>query len=514
MTGSSRAPEIRTTAGTVRGVRTDGIAVFRGIPYAQPPVGPLHLAPPAPALPWDGVRDALAFGPPPPQSLALGFGAGPENPGGSDDWLTVNVFSPDPSPAVRLPVLVWVYGGAYVVGSAEGPTYDGSALARRGAVVVTFNHRLGAEGYGHFAGAVPNRALLDQVAALEWVRDNIAAFGGDPGRVTVFGESAGAGAVAALLAMPRAAGLFHRAVAQSVPGTFFGAALAADVGASVAAELGLPATADALAPVTPAALRDAADAVLGKITQYASRWGRIAHAHLPFAPVVDGEVLPCTPWDALRDGRSRDVDLIAGHNRDEARLFTVMAGRYGKVTQEEADTTLTRFAPAPGGEAAYRAAYPDADPTTMQDLVMSDWLFRMPSLQLAEAHALGGGTTYAYELAWCAPTLGGVLGACHGLDVPLVFGNLRGGIATVALGEEPPAEAGVVSDAMSGAWAAFAADGDPGWAPFRTGERLTRVFTAEPHTVPYPQEASRRIWAGHGFAAMELAAGTDPAPAS
>ncbi len=510
MTGPARAPEIRTTSGTVRGRVEDGTAVFRGIPFAQPPVGPLHLAPPVPALPWDGVREAVSFGPTPPQSLALGFGAGPENTSGSDEWLTVNVWSPDPGTTARLPVLVWIYGGAYLVGTAEGPTYDGAALARRGTVVVTFSHRVGAEGYGHFEGAVPNRALLDQVAALEWVRDNIAGFGGDPDRVTVFGESAGAGAIAALLAMDRAAGLFRRAVAQSVPGSVFSPALASDVGAGVAAELGLPATLEALAPVAPAALRDAADAVLGKITQYGERWGRIAHAHLPFSPVVDGEVLPSSPWEALRAGHGREVDLIVGYNRDEARLFTVMSGRYGKITQEEADTALSRFAPGGEGAAAYRASFPEADPTTMQDLVLSDWLFRMPSLRLAEAHTAGGGTSYAYELAWPAPAFGGALGACHGLDVPLVFGTLRGGIATMLLGEEPSAEAEAVSEAMGGAWTAFAAHGDPGWAAYRAGERLMRVFAAEPHTRPCPQEASRRIWAQHDFSAMELVPGAGP----
>ncbi|MFB7644168.1 carboxylesterase/lipase family protein [Streptomyces sp. NPDC056084] len=510
----TRAPEIRTTAGSVRGRTVDGMAVFRGMPFARPPVGALHLAPPVPALPWDGVREAVSFGPTPPQSLGLGFGSGPENSGDSDEWLTVNVWSPDPAATARLPVMVWIYGGAYLVGSAEGPTYDGAALARRGAVVVTFNHRVGAEGYGHFEGAVPNRALLDQVAALEWVRDNIAAFGGDPDRVTVFGESAGAGAIAALLAMPRAAGLFRRAVAQSVPGSVFGPALAADVGASVAAELGLPPTLAALAPVAPKALRDAADAVLGGITGRGARWGQIAHAHLPFSPVVDGEVLPRSPWEALRAGQGSGVELIAGHNRDEAKLFTVMSGRSGRVTQEEADAVLSRFAPGSGGAAAYRAAHPDADPTTLQDLVMSDWLFRMPSLRLAEAHTAGGGTSYLYELAWPAPAFGGALGACHGLDVPLVFGNLIGGIATLALGEEPPAEAWAVSEAMGRAWHAFAEHGDPGWAPCRTGERLTRVFAAEPHTVPYPQEVSRRIWAEHDFTALELNADVDPVASS
>ncbi|MFD0419669.1 carboxylesterase/lipase family protein [Streptomyces sp. NPDC127108] len=500
--GSERVSDVRTESGTVRGRWEGGVAVFRGIPYAQPPVGPLRLAPPAPALPWEGTRHADAFGESPPQSQAFGPMGGPESAAGSGDWLTVNVWTPDPG-AAGLPVLVWIYGGVYLFGTSDGPTYDGTELARRGAAVVTFNYRLGAEGYGHYEGAVPNRALLDQVAALQWVRDNIAAFGGDPGRVTVFGESAGAGAIAALLAMPRANGLFHRAVAQSVPGPFYSAALAADVGTAVAAELGAAPTAAALAAATPEALRDAADAVLHKIAQYEPQWGQAARARMPFAPVVDGEVLPRSPWEALRAGQGADVTLMAGHTRDETRLFTALSGQLGLVTREEAEETLAWFAPGDAGRRAYRTGQAADDPTTLRDLVMSDWLFRMPSLHLAQAHAEGGGSTYAYELAWEATGMGGVLGACHGLDVPLVFGTLHGGIATLLLGDAPSDEAVSLSDRLGAAWTAFAATGDPGWAPYRVEERLTRVFCAEPHTAPYPEEASRLIWADHVFATLD-----------
>ncbi|WP_338702375.1 carboxylesterase family protein [Streptomyces sp. Q6] len=237
MTDATATAPVRTTTGLVRGRTRGPLHVFRGIPYAQPPVGALHLAAPVPALTWDGVRDAVAFGPPPPQSLATAVPrtAAPEG----DDWLTVNVWSPELG-AARLPVLVYVYGGAYLTGSADGPPYDGAALAERGVVVVTFNHRVGAEGFGVFDGAPANRGLLDQVAALRWVRENIGAFGGDPDRVTVFGESAGAGAVASLLAMPSAAGLVRAAIAQSVPGTFFTRELARDIGARIAERLGAP----------------------------------------------------------------------------------------------------------------------------------------------------------------------------------------------------------------------------------------------------------------------------------
>ncbi|MGY0490576.1 carboxylesterase/lipase family protein [Streptomyces sp. WG-D5] len=502
MTDATATAPVSITTGRVRGLVQGDLSVFRGIPYAQPPVGALHLAAPEPALPWDGVRDAFAFGPPPPQSLAGGLMGRPMPEG--DDWLTVNVWSPDLG-AAGLPVLVYLYGGAYITGSADGPHYDGSALAARGTVVVTLNYRVGAEGFGVFDGAPANRGLLDQVAALRWVRENVAAFGGDPDRVTVFGESAGAGSVAALLAMPSAAGLVRRAVAQSVPGTFFRPALARDIGATIARRLGVPgAGAAELAACAPKALRDATDDVIRELSEHADRWGRVAHTLTPFSPVVDGEVLPVTPWEALAGGAARDVELLVGHNRDEYRLFTVMAGRYGTTTEEEAARALARFGPGPDAEGDYRAAYPSASPTDLHELVMSDWLFRIPTLRLAEAHTAGGGTAFAYELTWGAPGADGSLGACHALDVPLVFGALDSDFAGLFLGGEIPPEAVALSEEMGAAWTAFAEDGDPGWAAFTAKERSTRVFDAPSRTAPYPEEASRLLWEDFAFAPLDL----------
>ena len=246
MSSHPRSPHVRLTSGNVCGRTEDGLAVFRGMPFARPPVGELRLAAPMPVEPWEGVREAAAFGPPPPQSRVMGTPAVRDTDG---DWLTVNIWSPDPG-AARLPVMVWLHGGGYAYGWSGDPLFDGAALARDG-VVVTFNYRLCAEGFGHFPGAPANRGLLDQVAALSWVQDNIAAFGGDPGRVTVFGESAGAGSIAALMVMPSATGLFHRAIAQSVPGVYFTEALATDIGAAIADRLGVPPSACELARVSP-----------------------------------------------------------------------------------------------------------------------------------------------------------------------------------------------------------------------------------------------------------------------
>jgi para-nitrobenzyl esterase len=395
-----------------------------------------------------------------------------------DDWLTVNVWSPDLGGG--LPVMVWVQGGAYRFGMSGLPEYDGTHLARDGVVVVTFNYRVGLEGFGFFEGTPANRGLLDQVAALEWVQDNIGVFGGDPDRVTVFGQSAGGGSVAALLAMPRAAGLFRRAIAQSVPGTYFTPALAADVARVCAAELGLePAE---LATGDPKLLCAACDAVAETMGRFAGRWGRAAHALVPVAPVVDGDVLPSTPWRGLT-GR---VELMVGHTRHEQRLLTAVTGMLGHVTAAQATEAAAIFAPDPRG---YQESFPD--PEELYEVVRSDWLFRMPSLHLAEAQLAAGGPAHLYELTWPAPGMGGMLGACHGLDVPLVFGNLTVGQPAMLIGDPTP-EAVALSAQMRTAWTAFATSGDPGWPGYHTGS--TQLFDVEPEVTAYPEQVSRRLW--------------------
>ncbi|MGH9098824.1 MAG: carboxylesterase family protein, partial [Acidimicrobiales bacterium] len=267
-------PRAQLAAGTVEGSSEDGLAVFRGIPFAKPPFGPLRFGRPEPPDPWDGVRRVTAFGPPPPQAPRL-LGEGPlpqlveTDP--APDCLTVNVWSPDLSG--QLPVMVWIFGGAFVVGNAGQPVYNGANLAREGVVVVTVNYRLGAEGFASLEGAPENRGLLDQVEALRWVQEHVAAFGGDPAQVTVFGESAGATSIAALLAMPSARGLFRRAVLQSVAGTFFTPRLARDSARRIGAELGLSPSAEDFATCTPGQLSGAAALFQAKMPPLAGTWG-------------------------------------------------------------------------------------------------------------------------------------------------------------------------------------------------------------------------------------------------
>jgi para-nitrobenzyl esterase len=493
-------PEVSITSGRVRGRVEHGNAVFRGIPFAKPPLFGLRFQAPVPPDPWDGVRDAAEFGPPCPQEVF------PEAPGArglaedtTGEWLTVNVWTPDTA-ARTLPVMVWIHGGAYLFG-AGGPGYDGTPFASAGVVFVSCNYRLGMEGFAQIPGAPANRGLLDAAAALRWVRDNIERFGGDPGNVTVFGESAGAGVISALLAMDKAKGLFKRAIAQSVPGTFFSTELAGTITEAIAATAGLPADFEALSETDPMRLVAAQMNVTARMSEFLD-WGAVRITDTPFSPVIDGEVLTRTPWRALVSGAARDVELLTGHNRDEYRLFMAMKGRLGQVTEDEANTVLDYFAPAPDGPAGYRKAYPNADASGLFEVAFSDWLFRMPTLHLAQAHAMSGGTTYLYELAAQAPT--GPFGACHALDVPLVFGAYGEGLSAVLTGPEPPADFVVLGDLMRREWLSFATCGQPGWAAYGTGHRTTRVYDLQPDVRSYPEEASMHLWERHMFDALRL----------
>jgi para-nitrobenzyl esterase len=470
---------VATGAGRVRGTSTDGVLAFRGIPFAQPPVGLLRFAAPVPHEPWDGVLDAHEFGPPPPQPMRLTS---------SDEWLTVNVWTPDIG-AAGLPVMVWLYGGRFTTGASDESDCDGARLAAGGVVVITLNYRVAGEGFMAIDGAVPNRGLLDQVAALQWVRDNIAGFGGDPDNVTLFGESAGAASVVSLMVMPAAAGLFRRGIAESVPAFLFGSDLAADVAGLIAEKLGRRATVSDLAAVPPQTL---ADAVAG--IEYQDRWGyalRVRRAQ--FGPVVDGEILPDSPFRALAAGAGRGTDLLIGHNRDEYRYVVQENGGPQSITADQAETALNSLPPIPDGAQAYRAAHPHADHATLYELVCSDFVYRMPTLHIAQAHAAGGASTHLYEFCFDASPIG----AAHTTEIPLVFGTLDSPIGAALYGAAPQAK--TVSREMSTAWRAFAADGDPGWPAYDADGQLTRLFDAQPDIARYPEQASQQIWANHRF---------------
>ncbi|WP_439681006.1 carboxylesterase/lipase family protein [Embleya sp. MST-111070] len=493
----SEQPRARTAEGVVEGRRRTGYAVFRGIPYARPPVGPLRFRAPSPVEGWEGTRQAGEFGPVAPQAgptaeVSLG-----------DDWLTLNVATPSVG-AAGLPVLVWIHGGAYIAGASGDPMYDPAALTRAGLVVVSVNYRVAVEGFALVEGAPANRGLLDQIAALQWVRRNIAAFGGDPDRVTVAGQSAGAGSIAALLTMEQARGLFHKAIAHSVPGLVSTRDLARDVTAALAARAGATPDVEGMSRITPARLAAELTALGADPADHRERWGRLARIGVAVCPVLDGEVLTATPWQALSDARANGIDLLVGHTRDEFRLFSVMARRSGTYTEDETRTILDLFAPTPHGPDAYRAAHPTATPEELLELVYSDALFRMPSLHLAQANRAAGGTSFLFELRLRAPAGDALLGACHSLDVPLAFGTLDSPTGRYFFGDRPAPRIRAVSRELQQAWVRFATTGDPGWPAHEPDRRLTRLMDVESTTAPYPEATSQRIWEDHHPTPMDL----------
>ncbi len=323
-------PVVRVAQGQVRGAEKDGVLSFKGIPYAAAPFGPNRFQAPAAAPSWEGIRDALEFGPtcPAPPYPAPLDALLPEPVIAGDECLNLNVWTPGLDGPPK-PVFVWIHGGAFVNGSGAVPTYDGTRFARDGVVCVTINYRLGAEGFLLLEGAPANRGLLDQIAALEWVRDNIAAFGGDPNQVTIGGESAGGMSVGTLLSMPAAEGLFHRAIPQSGAGHHvIRAEIASKVTAALAAELSIAPTVEAFAAIAPGALIAAQSACHRSVFRDArpSRVGRARRNLMPFEPAIDGTVVPARPIDRIAEGASSQVDVIIGSNADEYALFLIPNG--------------------------------------------------------------------------------------------------------------------------------------------------------------------------------------------
>jgi para-nitrobenzyl esterase len=487
-------PTVVTRYGKVRGRVRDGVASFLGVPYAASPTGPLRFRPPVPPPMWDGIRaaDRLGATPPKPAYAAPFDVLLPEPDIAGDNWLTVNVWTPDPGRA-GLPVMVWIHGGAFSNGNSAIPVYDGHAFARDGVVMVSLNYRLGIDGFALLPDAPANRGLLDQIAALEWVRDNIMAFGGDPGNVTIFGESAGAMSVTTLMSLPRAQGLFVKAITQS--GAAQAAADPADA-ALVAKELGLvlarEATADSLAEVGLAELIQAQVAVRDALVTQPdpARFGAtIVASSMAFIPVVDGDLIPAHPLAAMAAGAGSGVPLLTGTTTDEYRLFLVPTGIAALVTEDGLASLLPALGIGSAVADLYRANRPGASPGDLFAAMLTDRFFRLPALAVAAARAPWQSATYVYEFAWPSPVDG--LGACHSLEIPFVFDNLSAEGAEPALGPAPPA---ALADRMHAAWLAFARDGDPGWSAFDDGCPVMIFNHPGSGVEADPRGDERRIW--------------------
>jgi para-nitrobenzyl esterase len=468
-----------TALGRLVGRKTGRVARYAGIPYALAPVGERRFRAPVPAGGWTGVRDATEPAAALPQSTS-----GPELVPGmapdriDDDSLTLTIWAPGGGTELR-PVLVWIHGGSFMVGASSLPTYDATRLAADGdVVVVAMNYRLGALGFMS-VGETANLGLLDQVCALQWVRDHIGAFGGDPRNVTVFGESAGGGSILHLLASPPARGLFDRAIVQSgSTGRTLSADQAAAIGEIVLAELGCtPGDVDSLARLTSAEIVAAQERATPKLFAIAGL--------LPFHPALDDTTLPSTPLDALRAGAARDIDLVLGVTTDEMRLFldgpTIEPGRLHKRASRY-------FGLDDGATAdlldAYAALLRDtgepSEPIDVWAALYTDKEMLVPTIAALDAHAATGGRTFGYRFDWPArPRADGLeRRACHGVDIPFTFGTFDvGGWDAFVGADTDPRGAHALSAALRGAWCGFARRGDPaqeGIGPWTRYERANR----------------------------------------
>jgi para-nitrobenzyl esterase len=493
-------PVAKTKYGRVRGEMAGSVLRFRGIPFADRIDGPGRFRPPRPPKPWSEIRTATGWAPPVPQVaddaeradpayFRFMFGESYPTPA-SEDGLFLNLWTPFLDRAAKMPVMVWLHGGAFIAGAPSRPRDDGTSLALNGGIVyVAPNHRLGALGYlyldelaGRGVGSA-NVGMLDIVACLEWIAENIEAFGGDPGNVTVFGESGGAFKTATLLAMPKARGLFHRAICQAgVYAAGFTSALSRDEATELSRgfldRLGLSATPEKLAELPV----DRLLAVQSALSAWALSW----------RPVADGEVLPESPELAAEHGSAAKVPLLLGTSLHEADVLGKYGGIFAARTPEELVPVIGER--ARGLFEKYQAARGEREQKEIANAILSDWFFRIPSILFAETYGARGAPVYLYLFTWKHPLMPEVR-ATHGSEGPFIFGTLE---ATGQTREAPGAEK--LSRKMQDAWLAFARKGDPNhpgiprWHRYSTERRATMVFDDSVRAVEDPYGQERMAW--------------------
>ncbi len=499
-------PIVETSCGKIEGELWEGLNVFRGIPFAKPPVGSLRWRSPQAPEPWPGVRSAREFSPAAPQDKSPVLEVGPQ----SEDCLYLNVWTPACDGGKR-PVMVWFHGGGFLTGSGSIESYHGTSYARRfDTVIVTANYRLGALGFGHLADLCgeefeSNCGLSDQVAALSWVCENIERFGGDASNITIFGESAGGMTVGTLLGTPAAKGLFHKAIPQS--GAAHHACSRED--GTRAARVLLDAL--GLHPGDEEKLRyvPAADIVKAQrkclsVRLNERRLRRLPLLGMPFIPVIDGKILPKDPLEAIRGGLSKDVSVLTGTTLDEWMFFIILTDPKKQNLSPEACIASCE-ARNPGRGAAsvelYRRLREGKLPASPADLfcaIESDRVFRIPAVRLAEAQSAHQPNTYLYLFAFSSPAFGGKLRACHAIDVPFTFGTTETAFGKFFTGGGPGPKN--LADQVQRAWSAFARTGRPeapggtGWPAYTETTRPTMRIDTQWRLESDPLAEERRFW--------------------
>ena len=500
---ASASTTVTLSDGVVAGVRDGDIIRWRGIPYAAPPVGDLRLRAPQPAIGWTGVLQANSFGNAAPQNPKYALVEHGKKQPVSEDSLIVNVVAPEQASPEPRPVMVFIHGGAYILGSTATPLYYGHDLVRRGDVIfVSMNYRLGPLGYGDFTElSTPERpfesnlGLRDQVAALQWVQDNIAEFGGDPGNVTIFGESAGGNAVTTLMATPAAGGLFHRAIAESSAPILtlhqhFARKWGRKLTELLCADMGVDDPAEALV--------DASLAEIGRAGHRLARWVTTdTPGLLPFGPVVDGDYLPLAPVDAFTQGTAHRVPMIIGTNRNEGTLFKRLP--QGMLSTEESITAMFA-ATEPHAQERIAGAYDGLSKPRSMVKFGGDYIFLVGTIAATEGHAQHA-PTYAYRYDYAPRLLKWLgLGATHATELFAVFGVYRGKAGLVLARGSDRRNALRVTDEIQDQWLAFAKTGEPleSWPRYTPKVRATRIFDKHSYVEIDPYRARREAWAGFG----------------
>ena len=503
-------PVVETEAGKVQGLEQGGIDAFLGVRYAAPPLGDLRFQPPAKPEAWEGVADATGYGAPCMQLYSASgptesemtrriqaiFPTSTEAKMDNEDCLFLNVWTPAAGDGKKRPVMVWFHGGGYAYGSGNWPAYNGRNLAEKGdVVVVTVNHRLNAFGYLNLAekfgedfAASGNVGNLDLVRSLEWVRDNIAGFGGDPDNVTIMGESGGGSKVSHLMARPAADGLFDKAVIQSGPGVFSGKpAEAADYAGKILEAAGVE-TLDDLRTIRSDQIVEA----VRKATPADSAMGRGPQ----FGPIADGTIIPRDPFLPAAPEQARDIPVLIGYNKDEMTLFLAAQPWFGRLTEGTLDAmTGAMGEQAVAAVAAYRKRYPDYSPTHLAAIAMGTRFVRGTYLLADQQAKTASAPVYVYRLTWETPIGGGMLRTPHTLDIPLMFDNAKESAALVGTGED----AQTMADMMSDAWIAFAKTGTPSsallpeWKPYTPSARNVMELNVEPQLVDDPEKDIREL---------------------